>query len=334
MNLSHFIDSKSLSRAGTNSKTIYYSNSKSNNRFDFQNQDKLKIYNPSIELKGTLNRPSSYNKKNNTNEIEKFRKIKIIDIPNTIRTINPSYNTEFENKKSLVRNKTNPNFLKTNIFVSEGTNNSIIPKSQRKENMSDIFNIQNNTNSEQTPKKILHYNEFHKYTDTTQIFHLPGGKKRCETEIKDDGKLKFNKSNNNDFKIKVNKDYLSNVSCLFPSTYSQRQENTNINKKKNIKNLNQTINIFYSEENLIKKSENKDKELNTKYISERNSKNFNFFNHNNTFNNKENIKINSSIKNSFINAHQPSIKEKDLIPHPKQKIVGARNPFLSQIKIN
>lgn len=333
MNLSHIIDSKSLSRAGTNSKTIYYSNSKSNNRFDFQDQDRLKIFNPSIELRGTLKRAST-NNKNNTNEIERFRKIKIIDMPNTIRTINPSYNTEFENKKPLLRNKTNPNFIKTNIFVSEGTtNNPIIPKSQRKENMSDIFNIQNNENLDNKSKKILHYNEFHKYTDTTQIFHLPGGKKRCETEIKDDGKLIINKSNNNNFKIKVNKDYKSNVSCLFPSNYSQRQENTYINKKKNIKNLNQTVNIFYSEDNLVKKSEIKDKELNTKY-SEKTSKNFNFFNNNSSNNNKENIKINSSIKNSFINAHQSSIKEKDLIPHPKQKIVGARNPFLSQIKIN
>lgn len=47
---------------------------------------------------------------------------------------------------------------------------------------------------------------------------------------------------------------------------------------------------------------------------------------NNTYNSNEMSKV-------FVDAHKPTYQEKELIPYPKQKIKGARNPFISQIKI-
>ncbi len=46
----------------------------------------------------------------------------------------------------------------------------------------------------------------------------------------------------------------------------------------------------------------------------------------NTYNSNE-------ISRVFVDAYKPTYQEKNLIPNPKQKIKGARNPFISQIKI-
>jgi len=331
--------SKSLSRAGTCSKIVYYSHSKSDNRFEYQNQEKLN-YNPSIELKGTLHRPKTSYSVNKQNNIDKFRKMSIKNLPDSKRTIIPSLNNESENENKelkiqnkIKKNNNNPNFLKSNIFIfNEEINNQKLRHINERNSDSDIFNLKKYENLNQIPKRILHYNEFHKYTDTTQVYNLPGGKKRIETDIKDDEKyLKLNKRRNESHKVKMNSDYLSNVSCLYPSNHSQREEKLK-GKFKNY-NLNQTFNIFDTEYYSIKTKEEKESKCKSNNIKKDDPKSFNFFNHKST-NKENNFNSNYSKNVYFINAHQPSMKEKKLIPHPKQKILGIRNPFISQIKIN
>ena len=64
--------SKSLSRTGTAPRTIHYSQSKQESRFEYQNKQSLQMRNPSIELKGTLNIKTKENP-NQNKEIDPFK---------------------------------------------------------------------------------------------------------------------------------------------------------------------------------------------------------------------------------------------------------------------
>lgn len=105
-----------------------------------------------------------------------------------------------------------------------------------------------------------------------------------------------------------------------PNKYSNRimmnnySYNTNTNTNTETSN-NERVNFFG-------KSKSKPK-ITTSVINDRNNV---IVNRNDAFqNNVESYK--------FLNAHKPTDEEKKLIPHPKQKIKGFKNPFISQIKI-
>ena len=222
-----------LTRTGTQSKTIYFSQAKTNNRFDYQSPKKLQTQNPSIELRGTLNIRNKSTNKVNQEEVNPFRKMNLRNLPDSKRTLNPTLNYEPDNREEIIRSRSVLNLKKNPQAVNNGNIESILTRNQTNERItvqskninnkkpvSDIFNLQDSRKFAE-PKKLLHYNEFHKYTDTTQIYSLPGGKKREGNDIRDDEDYKkFVKKAQIDYacKIKINKDYNSNVSCLNPST--------------------------------------------------------------------------------------------------------------------
>lgn len=101
---------------------------------------------------------------------------------------------------------------------------------------------------------------------------------------------------------------------------------------------------------------NEQTQLFEQYNLNKDGKNFNFFNTSNKqprkrntlnihdnqplINEKNNVVVknfNYTLNNvetyQFLNAHKETTKEKAIIQHPKQKIKGYRNPFVSQIKI-
>lgn len=225
---------KILSRAGTTSKIIYYSQTKNDNRFAYQSPKRLQVQNPAIELRGTLNiRPKTATKPQTQEETNPFRKMKTKELPDTKRTLVSTLNIEPQNREEMIRSKSvlnlkkNPNQIHTgnleSLLTRTDTCEKITDKTKQVRNTklnSDIFNLQENRKF-QEEKRILHYNEFHKYTETTQIYGLPGGKKREGNDVRDDEDYKkfVKKAQIDDAcKIKINKDYNSSVSCLNPKT--------------------------------------------------------------------------------------------------------------------
>lgn len=131
-----------------------------------------------------------------------------------------------------------------------------------------------------------------------------------------------------------NQNHLLNTFNIADNNY-YTEPKTQVIQKNNNKN-----NINYFKTEVIKKPE-----------SNGGYKNFNFFNKktqisntpkniNNTIilNNKIEVKQYNGLFNNYdrhhiLNAHQETNIEKNLIPNPKAKIKGYRNPFISQIKI-
>lgn len=218
-------NSRILNRTGTCPRTIHYSMPKRDNRFEYQNLSSLQNYNPTIELRGTLNiraTPSTSKK-----EVENFRKMNVKNLPDTKRTLIPEANKEPDTREDFKRSKSVANMKKSIIppgnldFIMTRTDigDKITPTTKhtyQRKGTSDVFCLQENRKYE-PPKKVLHYNEFSKYTDTTQITYLPGGKKRFAGEIKDDEEFKkFSKKATFDISCqnKIQKDFNSNISCL------------------------------------------------------------------------------------------------------------------------
>lgn len=132
--------SKILNRTGTNPRTIHYSQPKRDVRFDYQDPSMLQIYNPTIELKGTLNiRPNSNLRFTNiigdtslTNktftepysivkikpEVNNFRRINLKNLPDTKRTLVPERNKE-DKDEIFLRSKSFINLKKPNIITSD-----------------------------------------------------------------------------------------------------------------------------------------------------------------------------------------------------------------------
>jgi hypothetical protein len=133
------------------------------------------------------------------------------------------------------------------------------------------------------------------YDTTTQIVHLPGGVKRSNTLINDDGSNNPSK-NNQSYHTKVLKDYNSNISCLPGSKINEDKERPLIKNRKFL-----TSDIFNT-----------------------NSSN----NSNNTFNI-------SNRKTENLNKYWgQSNNEKKLIENPKaHRPYHIKNAFVSQIQI-
>lgn len=236
MNSSSLTGGRSMSRTGTAPRTIHYSLPRNDTRFEYQNSKHLQVHNPSIELKGTLNIRAVSGVKQDR-EYEPFRKMNVKCIPDTKRTLNPSYNTE---PKEITRSKSvgllkkmnsNANMLAPgnmeNLFTRTDNCQRVTdkPKNVNKNRFESNVLANQDLRKYEPPKKILHYNEFSKYTDTTQILHLPGGQKRTCSEIRDDEDYKkFSKKGEVELssKIKQSLDFKSQVDCLKPTLSSVR----------------------------------------------------------------------------------------------------------------
>lgn len=231
---------KKLNRSGTSSRIIHYSMPKYDQRFNYQDQRLLQNYNPNIELKGNLKPNKSTCNITNDKEVDPFRKVCLKNLPDSKRTINPEFDSEYKpayqrSKSSLglrtLNNNNNNNNIISNNSNNTGVWNNMIDKTEsetrvsskcRRNNYvpikSNVINY-DDSNSNKVPftKPIIKFNEYSKYNKTTQITNLPGGAKREQAEINDDKKSMSHQIQRNIYKStqkKIDVDYKSNISCL------------------------------------------------------------------------------------------------------------------------
>lgn len=133
--------------------------------------------------------------------------------------------------------------------------------------------------------------EYKKYDNTTQIVALPGGIKRNEYEIRDDGKPITSK-NYQSYSTKLNRDFNSNISCL-PGSMVRQQ-----------------VNVEERPRSSVRKFQNSD-----------------IFNLNTTYNS---FKVSNKRVENISKIFGQSNDEKKLIPNPKGKQNLQKNTFRSQ----
>lgn len=220
-------NNNSAIRTGTESKTIFFSQAKREDRFNYRNPQSLHILNPTIQLNGNLSKrtPGHSNDKvtylvTENKDYNPFRKVELKKLPDTNRTIVPCKKQEIERSKSAVhigKKQIAPPTIVNEVIKTDDAHMNYeqsVKVTYSKKFLSNVFRAQENRKFE-IPKKMNHYNEYSKYTTTTQIVNLPGGRKRDTSEINDDRAA--NRSFCDDTKRKkFEKDFESRVSCLTP----------------------------------------------------------------------------------------------------------------------
>ncbi len=222
---------KKIKRTGTNTKLIHYSQAKVENRFNYQDNKSLLIQNPAIELKGTLNIPvKTLNSNSNESDYNPFRKMNLKILPNTNRTLVTELQEVPRSKSSL--NLKEPREVTRRVLNDEGVNYTgyINNNCGQTKKYSSKCNLDYQKSTVFKPpnqgpyvKPHIKFNEFSKYSQTTQVTNLPGGEKRLQTDINDDVKYireKLVKGSGKSTQKKIEKDLNSNVSCLPTSSVS------------------------------------------------------------------------------------------------------------------
>ena len=252
-------------------KSKYYSIPSSERNFEFINPKST-----NVEIKGNMRH---YKCQEERKEIKKFSNMNIHNLPNSKRTLIPSYQP--------INNKENINHIAFSYYSNKFNSNSVgpdfIPKeepqiqAQRKSAAQILQESSQPQNIKQLKPNILHK----KYVESSQINNIPGPTimKRYENDKKiNEDKIYNNMSSNivnyeknnlkrknsyvcrntdiESFQRKVFRDYNSNIACL-PGVNINKKEKNRTLVAPNSKKYESHISFGYEENNNNKNSINK-----------------------------------------------------------------------------